>query len=63
MTIKQLFGAIDDMRKIYPLGNDSLIRIKPDVITNITDTVEIMAFDKASNVNITMEKRVNDLYD
>lgn len=63
MTIKQLFGAIDDMNKIYPCGTDARIRIKPDLVTNITDTVEIQAYDKALNVNICMEKRVNDLYD
>lgn len=63
MTIKQLFGAIDDMRKIYPFGTDAKIMIKPDIVTNLMDTIEIQAHDKAFDVNMIMEKRVNDLYD
>lgn len=57
MTIKQLYGIIDDMRKIYDFKNDEThITNMLDMPSMAVNCLEITTFDEATGVQITMQK-------
>ena len=57
MTIKQLYGIIDDMRKIYDFEDDKThITNMLDMPSMAVNCLEITTFDAATGVQITMQK-------
>jgi hypothetical protein len=57
MTIKQLYGIIDDMRKIYDFEDDEThITNMLDMPSESMNCLEITTFDAATGVQITMQK-------
>lgn len=57
MTIKQLCGIMDDMRKIYDFEDDkTYITNMLDILSETMNCLEITTFDEATGVQITMQK-------
>lgn len=57
MTIKQLYGIIDDMRKIYDFEDDKThITNMLDMPSESINCLEITTFDEATGIQITMQK-------